>query len=154
MLLTDPLDAPVVATAQAAEVGDAEAHLLALHVAAGLGASPPVARAPVETGRQLRNLRYPLLLEVVGHTDHGHQDDHHDGQDHPTLLGVAHHASEGVAEGSRDEQYRYQLQEVGEGRGVLERMRRVGVEEAAAVGAQLLDGELRGHRTDRDGLRR
>ncbi len=36
--------------------------------------------------------------------------------------------------------------------GVLVRMRRVGVEEAAAVGAELLDGELTGDRTLRDRL--
>ena len=37
-------------------------------------------------------------------------------------------------------------------RRVLERMGRVGVEEAAAIGAQLLDGDLRGGRADGDGL--
>jgi len=35
---------------------------------------------------------------------------------------------------------------------VLERMRRIGVEEAAAVGAEHLDRDLRGDRPDRDGL--
>jgi len=37
-------------------------------------------------------------------------------------------------------------------RGVLEGVRRVRVEEAAAVGAQLLDGLLRGDGTERDRL--
>ena len=40
------------------------------------------------------------------------------------------------------------------GRRVLEGMGRVGVEEAAAVGAQLLDGDLAGGRPDGDGLLR
>src|SRR6516164_1996283 len=31
-------------------------------------------------------------------------------------------------------------------------MRGIGVEEAAAIGAEHLDGDLRGHRADRDGL--
>ena len=44
------------------------------------------------------------------------------------------------------------LQEVRERRGVLEGMRRVGVEEAAAVGAELLDRLLRGDRPLGDGL--
>ena len=35
---------------------------------------------------------------------------------------------------------------------VLERMRRIGVEEAAAIGAEHLDRDLRGDRADRDGL--
>ena len=56
--------------------------------------------------------------------------------------------AEGEAErrGIRDRQH---LQEVGERRRVLERMRRVGVEEAAAVGAEHLDRHLRRDRPPR-----
>ena len=45
------------------------------------------------------------------------------------------------------------LDQVGQRRRILERMRAVGVEEAAAVGAEFLDDLLRGHRALRDGLR-
>ena len=43
--------------------------------------------------------------------------------------------------------------QIGERSWILERMSAVGVEEAAAVGAEFLDDLLRGHRTLRDGLR-
>ena len=44
------------------------------------------------------------------------------------------------------------LHEVRQRRRVLERMRGIGVEEAAAIGAEHLDRDLRGDRPDRDGL--
>ena len=44
------------------------------------------------------------------------------------------------------------LDEVGERGGVLERMRAIGIEEAAAIGAEHLDGFLRGHRIQRERL--
>ena len=49
---------------------------------------------------------------------------------------------------------RHHLDEVGDRVGVLERMRGVGVEEAAAIGAEHLDGDLRGDRAERDRLLR
>ena len=51
-----------------------------------------------------------------------------------------------------DREDRQHLHEVRQRRRVLVGVRRVGVEEAAAVGAQHLDGELRGHRPLRDRL--
>ena len=44
------------------------------------------------------------------------------------------------------------LQKIGEGRRVFERMRGVRIEETAAIGAEHLDGFLRGHRALGDGL--
>ena len=61
--------------------------------------------------------------------------------------------AEGDGEAGGDEEDGEHLQEVRERRGVLEGMRAVGVEEAAAVGAEHLDGFLRGDRALRDGLR-
>ena len=55
-------------------------------------------------------------------------------------------------EADRDQQQRPDLEKVGPGVGVFERMRRIGVEEAAAVGAELLDDFLARHRPDRYGL--
>ncbi len=57
---------------------------------------------------------------------------------------VLDHHPERVAERRRDEQDREQLDEVREGRGVLEGVRRVDVEEAPTVRAELLDHDLRG----------
>ena len=51
-----------------------------------------------------------------------------------------------------DREDQQHLDQVGQRAGILERMRRVGVEEAAAVGAQHLDDFLRGHRSLRDDL--
>jgi hypothetical protein len=44
------------------------------------------------------------------------------------------------------------LHEIRQRRRVLERMRRIGIEEAAAIGAEHLDRDLRGDRAHRDGL--
>src|SRR5665811_2640133 len=52
----------------------------------------------------------------------------------------------------RDEQDEENLKEVREGVGVLERVRRVGVVEATAVGAHLLDDLLGGNRPAGDAL--
>ena len=71
-------------------------------------------------------------------------EDAHCGQHHPPLPRIAHHASERVGESGRDDHEREHFQEVGQRARVLERMRGVCVEEAAAVRAELLDGILRG----------
>ena len=59
---------------------------------------------------------------------------------------IADHAAESVGERGADREDRPHLDEIGERVGILERMRGVGVEEAAAVGAELLDRYLRGDR--------
>ena len=79
--------------------------------------------------------------------DHGHGREHR-----PSLAGVADHHAEGVAEGGGDQQDRQHLEEVRQRRRVLEGVRGVDVEEAAPVGAELLDGDLRGGRAHRDDL--
>ena len=76
----------------------------------------------------------------------------HDGEDRPALALAADHAAEHVGECRADREDRPHLEQVGQRARVLERMRRVGVEEAAAVGAELLDGVLRGDRPLRDDL--
>ena len=55
---------------------------------------------------------------------------------------VPDHGAERVAEGGRDHEDGEHLEEVRQRRRVLERVRRVHVEESAAVGAELLDGDL------------
>jgi hypothetical protein len=78
----------------------------------------------------------------------------HGGEDRPALALVADHAAEDVGEGRADREDRDHLDHVRDGARVFEGMRRVGVEEAAAIGAEHLDGELRGDRAERDGLLR
>ena len=70
--------------------------------------------------------------------------------DRAALPLVADHPAEGAGQGERDDQEQEDLEEVGERVGVLERVRGVGVEEAAAVGAELLDRLLAGDRAARD----
>ena len=75
----------------------------------------------------------------------------------PSLAGVADHRAEGVAERGGDQQNGQDLEKVRQRRGVFERVRRVDVEEAAPVGPELLDGDLRrggSHRDDLLGERR
>src|SRR5258707_400438 len=57
-----------------------------------------------------------------------------------------------MGKGRADGKDRDHMHEVRERGRILERVRRVGVEEAAAVGAEHLDGDRRGDRADRDGL--
>ena len=65
---------------------------------------------------------------------------------------VLHHAPEVIGQPAADGEDGEHLEEVGERRGVLEGVRGVGVRIAAAVGAEHLDGDLRGHRALDDGL--
>jgi len=72
----------------------------------------------------------------------------------PALPAVADHFAERDAQRGGDQQDRQNLQEVREGRGILQRMGGVHAEEPAAVGAELLDRDLRRRGTDGDRLRR
>ncbi len=79
------------------------------------------------------------------------QHEEHHPQQRPPLAGVAHHDAEGVGQGAGDQQDQQDLQEVGERGRVFKGVGRVGVEEAAAVGPQLLDRLLGGDRPHGDG---
>ena len=65
---------------------------------------------------------------------------------------VADHAAEHVGQRRADRRRSPHLDQVGDRVRVLERMGGVGVEEAAAIGAELLDRYLRGDRALRDRL--
>ena len=142
MELTEPLEAAVVAVAQSAELAMPKRTSLPSMLPPGFVALCCLVNA------QRRERRVAALFRPDSHRDQHDEDDGHGRQERPALARVAHHLAEGVAQRSRDQQDRQQLQEVGQRRGILERMRRVDVEEAAAVGAQLLDGDLRGRRAD------
>ena len=66
---------------------------------------------------------------------------------------VLEHAAEHDDQGERKDQDVDARQKVGPGAGVLEGMRRVGAEEAAAVGAEVLDRDDGRHRAAGDLLR-
>ncbi|MPL86093.1 hypothetical protein SDC9_32069 [bioreactor metagenome] len=85
---------------------------------------------------------------------HEAKDEHHahGGKDRPALPAVLRHPAEDEAEGDGNEQDRQALDHVRQHRRVLERMGRVHAEEAAAIGAKLLDGNLCGGGAARDHL--
>ena len=84
-------------------VGDAEADLLAFHVAAGLQRRSPSGRrrAPARAG-------LPRLSAHAASASSGDEDDRHRGQQRPALPRVADHLAERVAQRGRDQQDREQ----------------------------------------------
>ena len=93
-----------------------------------------------------------LRLGPVDGGESGGEEDKHGGEDGPSVARRAGHAAQRVGEPGGNDEDGEDLEEVGERRGVLEGMGAVGVEESAAVGAQHLDGFLRGDRALADGL--
>jgi hypothetical protein len=83
----------------------------------------------------------PLVDRVnprgAGGEQHGHRR-----EQRPTLPRGADHPAEGVGQGRSDHHDQRHLQQVGERGRVLERVSGIGVEEAAPVPAQKLDGFL------------
>ena len=100
----------------------------------------------------LRRHRIGLLLEIAHVDRESDEQRRHRRQHRDALLAAADHLAEREAQCGRDDQDGQHFQEVRQRRGVLIGMGRVGVEEAAAVGAQQLDRFLRGHRTHRQRL--
>ena len=118
----------------------AEAHLLALEIARS--------RVDAERGQN----RISGGLRPIGDGDADNEEDRHRRQDGPALAHVADRAAEGENGGRGDQEQGPDLEEIGPGVRVLKRMSGIGVEEAAAVGAELLDDLLARHRSDRDRL--
>ena len=121
-------------------IEDAEAHLLALHVAVGGGDAEFLVDG-IAGG-----------LGLPAHEHAGDEHRKHRAPHRPAVALVFHHAAEVIGERARDREDREHLEKVGERRGILERMRGVGVDVAAAVRAEHLDRDLRGHRTLDDRL--
>jgi hypothetical protein len=149
--LTAPQDAAVVIGRKKGRIGDTEAHFLAFHVAVGQGGGGHARRIAVA---DLRQQGIALLLEGDGGDGKGDEEQGHRGKHRPALAFVADDAAEGNAQRAGNQEDRQHLQEVHQRRRVLEGVCRVGVEEAAAVGAKHLDRLLRSNRTHRQGLRR
>ena len=110
MALTAPQEAAVVMTANRADSGDAEADLLAFHIAAGRG------RAPSRVG-------LPRGFRPVADDDAGDEQHAHGGEDRPALALVADHAAEDIGQRGAEREDRDHLDEVRERRRVLEGMR-------------------------------
>ncbi len=96
--------------------------------------------------------RVARALADVGCDKKRHEDERHRGEQRPALPRVADHLAEGVAERRADQQDRQHLEKVRERRRVFERVRRIDVVEAAAVGAELLDRDLRRRGPERNRL--
>ena len=113
---------------------DAEARFLAFEVPSGL------------VHRQAAQRGIARCLRRIGDGDARDEQRGHRTKEGPALLLAAGHAPVQVGERAGDGEDQQELEEVAERGRVLERVSAVGVEEAAAVGAQLLDGLLRGDR--------
>ena len=143
MELTEPLEAAVVAVAQRAELAMPKRTSLPSMLPPGLEAAGGLIDPQLRQGRVARLFGPDCRPRQDANEDHVMA-----ARMRPALAGVAHHLAEGVAQRGRDQQDRQHLQEIRERRRVFKRMGRVGVEEPAAVRAQLLDGDLRGGRPD------
>jgi len=130
----------VVTVANSADRAGPKRNLLAFHVAQR--------RIDAERGQQ----RVAVRLGPVADRHTGPGTARHGGEHRPALPLVADHAAEHRGQAGAEDKDGDHLDQVGERRRVLERVRRVGVEEAAAVGAQHLDCLLRGDRAEREGL--
>jgi hypothetical protein len=111
---------------------DAEARFLAFHIAAGLQRAVRLIDAERGHGGV-------ALLFGCGQAGDGHgEDQHHGRQQGPALTGVAHGQAKGVDQCGGNQQHRDHLQEVAQRVRVFIRVGGIGVEEAAAIGAQSL----------------
>ena len=149
MQLTEPVEVPVVDAGEEAARRGSEPRLLALEVAARL------LRRRLLGDADLVELRVPGAvskpIDDAGRRDPEHE---HRREHRPALLRVLRQLAERVGQRERDHEEEEDLEEVGEAVGVLERVGGVRVEEAAAVGAELLDRLLARDGTARDLLRR
>ncbi len=135
--LTAPVEVPVVETANSDDAGHAEPRLLALHRGAReLGGGARVVQ--LERGHGDRS-RAPQRTAITARTAYPWRRS-------PTIT------PERAGQRDRDQQQQEDLEQVAERVRVLERVRGVGVVEATAVGAELLDRLLRGDRPAGDRL--
>ena len=140
MALTAPVLVPGGDRGPQAAAGRPEPDLLAFHVAQRL----------VDAGRAAAGSR-PLSATITT-TGRDREDHAPSPRTGPSPGAGPRLAAERRRERERDDEDQEQLQEVREAVGVLERVGRVGVDEAAAIGAQLLDRLLGGDRPEVDRL--
>ncbi len=125
---------------------------------AAQSAEPPVPKRsslpsklrPDDAGELLGGRRVALGEEHDG--DRREEDDAHHGEDHPALAAVADEPAVGRGQRRGEREDQPDLDRVRQAVRVLERHRRVHVEEPAAVRPELLDRLLRGDRPARERL--
>src|SRR5208337_2186219 len=94
-----------------------------------------------------------LLKSVTEeHPCQGHY--HERRENRPALALIPYHSPERIRQSRGNYQEQKHLEQVGQRRGIFERMCRVDVEETAAIGAEQLDGFLGCHRPLRNRLLR
>ncbi len=121
-----------------------------------LAAKSADGQTPKRTSLPSRAPSGPLAALTSAHVDDGDDEAperRHEAEDRPALATVADEQPVGARQREGDDEQQEDLEEVGQGGGVLERVGGVGVEVAAAVGAELLDGLLRGDEAALDDLR-
>src|ERR1017187_1131867 len=126
---------------------NAEAHLRVFYVSWRLRGRGLILQA------QFRSVWIAGLLRRIYHEDSRQEHNTHCGKQRPSLPRILHHLAERVSQARWNHEDEQHLQEIRERRWVLERMGGIRVKEAAAVGAQHLDGFLRSGGPLRDGLR-
>jgi len=119
--------------------GGAETAFLALH-----------GRALLHLGALQRRVRLVFRPQRRGAAKQ--EQAKHAGDDGAALAQVLDVVAEGEHQRHRDQDDRGYLEQVAPGRRVFEWVCRVDAEEATAIGAQLLDGDLAGGRAQWDGL--
>ena len=120
-------------------IGDAEPHLLTLHIAASLK------RAWRGIDRKISERRIAAALDCIDGEGSGQKQNAHHCEDRPALALLADHPAEHIGERRADREDQHHLDKIGERVRVLIGMRRIGVEEAAAIGAHHFDDFLARH---------
>ena len=146
MELTEPFEAAVVAAAHRTE--------LAIPNRVSLPSMFPPAWSPRECLINLHR-REGGISTLFGPQPQGNERDQqnrHRRKKRPTLARVSNHHSKRVAERGRNQEDGQELKKIGEWRRILKRMRGIHIEEAATIGAELLDRDLGSRRSDRKDL--
>ena len=117
---------------------NAESNFLALHISAG----------ETERGEGV----VAMSFRPVANDHPGDKENAHHRQNGPSLALIADHPAEHVGERGAEREDRDHLDEIRQRGRVLKRMRSIGVEEAAAIGAEHLHRDLGGNRAHGNGL--
>jgi hypothetical protein len=126
--------------------GNAESNFLAFHVAARLE------RACRLIDAELGEVRVAGCFGGINDAEtHGEQH-HHCAEQTPALALVADHAPESMGQCGADQKNQQHFEEICERCWILIGMRRIGIEETAAIAAEELDRFLRCDRPARDDL--
>ena len=137
---TEPVEVPVVDAANTPDENDPKRTSL-------LSRFPPPWSAEIDwsTPRRVSSM-LPFCSNRPAARRRGEPQHAHDGEHRPALALAAHHLAVGDREGEADDEQGEDLEHVRQPGRALERVGRVGVVEAAAVRAEVLDRLLAGHR--------